>query len=141
MKLKTSITDNITDVLVKIIEFTHKRGEILTLNINNVNTFGYIPEDLAVDEFCDLLNIAVNEHIKNKRLMLCDSQNVKFGYAGSFEVTAVVDDNAQDLLQTNKGKYLEMQINKLLENSLNQRVATQLLKQKQSVNLVYEQNN
>ena len=141
MKLQASITDNITDVLVKIIEFTHKRGEIITRNINNVNTFGYLPEDLAVDEFSELLNIAVNEHIKNKRLILCDSQNIKFGHAGSFEVTSVADDHAQGLLQTNKDKYLEMQINKLLENSLNQRVATQLLKQKQDVSAICEQNN
>ena len=127
------ITDNITEVLIKIIEFTQARQKILTRNINNIHSPGFIPKDLAVDEFSYLLNSAIDEHIRNQRLVLCDTENIKFGAAGSFEVEPIVDKYAKELLKENWNEYLELQINKLLENSLNQRVAAELLKQKQQI--------
>lgn len=72
MNQQALITDNITEVLTKIIEFTSSRQKILTENINNVHNFGFIPKDLAVGEFSDLLDSAIDEHIRNKRLVLCD---------------------------------------------------------------------
>ena len=131
MNLPSLITDNITELLVKIIEFTHSRQKILTRNVNNIHSPGFVPKDLAVGEFSDLMNQAIDEHTRNRRLVLCDSENVKFGAAGSFEVKPVVDKYAKSLLEENPDEYLNMQINKLLENSLNQRVAAELLKQKQ----------
>ena len=89
-----------------------------------------MPKDLAVDEFSDLLNNAINEHIQNQRLVLCDTESIKFGVSGSFEVKPVADKYAKELLEENRDEYLELQINKLLENSLNQRVAAELLRQK-----------
>jgi len=130
MSTTSQITDNITELLVKIIEFTQQRQKILTLNINNINRKGYIPADLAVNEFSCLLLQAINEHNKRKRLVLCDTENITFGTNGSFQVKAVIDKNASGLLEKNPDEYLELQINKLLENSLNQKVAAELLKQK-----------
>ncbi len=43
----------------------------------------------------------------------------------------MADKHSKELLEKNRDKYLELQINKLLENSLNQRVAAELLRQKQ----------
>jgi flagellar basal body rod protein FlgB len=51
MNLPSLITDNITELLVKIIEFTQRRQKILIRNINNVRSPGFVPKDLAVDEF------------------------------------------------------------------------------------------
>jgi len=133
MNAPTMITDNVTEILVKIIEFTQTRQKILSRNINNIDMSGFVPKDLAVDEFSGLLNTAIDEHVRNQRLVLCDTKNVKFGAAGSFRVEASVDKYAKKLLEENRDEYLELQINKLLENSLNQRVAAELLKQKQEV--------
>ena len=130
MNLPSLITDNITELLAKIIEFTQTRQKILTRNINNIHNPGFVPEDLAVDEFSDLLNNAISEHIQNERLVLRDTENIKFGISGSFKVKPVFDKCAKELLEDNSAKYLELQINKLLENSLNQRVAAELLRQK-----------
>jgi flagellar basal body rod protein FlgB len=131
MNLSSLITDNITELLVKIVEFTQARQKILSRNINNVHTFGFVPKDLAVDEFSELLSEAIEEHIHNRRLLLRDTENVKFGMSGSFEASAVVDECAREVLEESRDRYLELQINKLLENSLNQRVAAELLRQKQ----------
>lgn len=131
MNLPSLITDNITEVLVKIIEFTQSRQKVLTQNINQMHAAGFVPKDLAVDEFSALLNEAVGEHVRNKRLLLRDTDNVKFGTEGNFEVRPLIDELAKELLETDSDKYLEFQIEKLLENSLNQRVAAELLKQKQ----------
>jgi len=124
------ITDNVTEVLQKVIEFTRRRETVLYQNILNVRTTGFVPKDLAVDEFSRLLSEAVDEHILNRRLVLRDTRNVRFGEEGTFELAPVVDTNASRLLEQDYDRYLELQIDKLLENSLNQRVAAQLLRQK-----------
>ena len=138
MNPSSLITDNITEVLVKIIEFTQTRQKILSRNINNLHNPGFIPKDLDVDEFSDLLNNAINEHTRNRRLLLCDTTHIKFGAAGSFKVKPVVDGYAKGLLENNRDEYLELQINKLLENSLNQRAAAELLRQKQGMISIFE---
>jgi len=124
------ITDNITDLLVKIIEFTEERQKVLTRNINNIDKKDFIPEDLATAEFSKLMNNAINEHISNNRLVLYDTETIKFGIGGSLDIKATPDGNAEKILRQNREQYLEMQINKLMENALNQKVAAVLLKQK-----------
>jgi len=133
MNLSSLVTDNITEILVKIIEFTHTRQKILTQNINNIHIPGFSPKDLVVDEFSVVLNDAIYEHIQNQRLVMRDTENIKFGTSGSIEAKPIVDKYAKELLEKNQNKYLELQISKLLENSLNQRIAAKLLKQKQGL--------
>ena len=131
MNLTSLITDNVTELLVKIIEFTQTRQKVLTRNINNIDEPGFLPRDLLVDEFSDLLHDAIDEHIRSRRLVLRDTENIKFGVSGRFEVRPVVDRYAVELLEGDRDEYIELQINKLVENSLNQRVAAELLRQKQ----------
>ncbi len=131
MNLTSLITDNITELLVKIIEFTQSRQKILTQNINNIHSSGFVPKDLAVDEFGGLLADAIDEHIRSRRLVLRDTEDIKFGAGGSFKVKPVVDKYAKELFEENRNEYLELQIDKLLENSLNQRVAAELLRHRQ----------
>lgn len=131
MNLLRPITDNITEVLVMIIEFTQTRQKILVQNIQNARSPGFVPIDLTADEFSDLLNGALDEHIRNQRLVFRDTENVKFGMTGSFETRPVVDENAKELLEEDRDEYLEAQISKLFENSLNQRIAAELLRQRQ----------
>jgi len=138
MNLASLIVDNIGELLVKIIEFTQTRQKILSQNINNVHSFDFVPKDLAVDEFSELLNGAIEEHIRSGRLMLRDTGNIKFGVSGSFEAKPVVDEYAKELLEENRDDYLELQISKLLENSLNQRAATELFRQKQGMISIFE---
>jgi len=133
MNLTSMITDNISELLVKIVEFTQKRQKLLTDNINNTHTKNFIPRDLPIEEFSDLLNVAIDEHTQNHRLLLLDTDNIKFGASGHFETKAVIDEYAKELHKTSLDEYIELQINKLLENSLNQRVAAELIKQKQGV--------
>jgi flagellar basal-body rod protein FlgB len=138
MNLTSLITDNIVELLVKIIEFTQSRQKILTQNINNIHSPGFVPRDLAVDEFSGLLNNAIDEHTRSRRLLFCDTKNIKFGAAGSLEVRPTIDKYAEGLLKENRNEYLELQVNKLLENSLNQRVAAELLRQKQGMISIFE---
>jgi flagellar basal body rod protein FlgB len=136
MNLSLPITDNITEILVKIIKFTKTRQQILMQNINNVHNPAFAPKDLAVlavDEFCGLLDGAIQEHLRSRCLVLCDTENVKFGAEGTFKVKPIPDEHARKLLEKNRNEYLELQMNKLLENSLNQKVAAELLRQKQGI--------
>jgi len=138
MNLQSLVTDNVSELLVKIIEFTENRQIVLTRNINCMHLSGFVPMDLAVDEFSELLNIALEEHICNQRLVLCDTENIKFGDDGGLEVRAVVDDCSLNLLEESRDEYIEEQIDRLLENALNQRVAAELLKDRQEVSALFE---
>ena len=131
MNLQAMITDNISELLVKIIEFTQNRQKILTFNINCMHRCGFVPMDLAVDEFSDLLNTAVAEHVRSHRLVLCDTENIKFGVGGELEAKPVIDSDAFDLFEECHDEYIEDQINRLLENALNQRVAAELLRERE----------
>lgn len=138
MNLQSLVTDNVSELLVKIIEFTENRQIVLTRNINCMQISGFVPMDLAVDEFSELLNIALEEHICNQRLVLCDTENIKFGVDGGLEVKAIVDDCSLNLLEESRDEYIEEQIDRLLENALNQRVAAELLKDRQEVSALFE---
>jgi flagellar basal body rod protein FlgB len=125
------LTDNITDILIKIVKFTRTRQKILIQNIINVQDPGFIPKELEVDEFSDVLNNAIDEHVRNNRLVLRDTENIKFGDSGNVELKPIVDEHGIKLLEEDRDEYIERQINKLWENSLNQKFAAELLKQKQ----------
>jgi flagellar basal body rod protein FlgB len=125
-------TDNITELLVKIIEFTQLRQKILIRNINSMHTPDFEPRDLAVEEFSKLMTIAIIEHDAHKRLVFCDGRHIKFGPRGSFVAAPIIDRETKKLIEKDPNEYLRGQINKLLENSLNQRIAMQLLKKKQA---------
>ncbi len=131
MNLTSLITDNITEILVRIIEFTQARQKILTQNIINVHNLNFIPKELEVKEFSALLSNAVAEYIKNERLLLQDTDNIKFGTGCSFQAKPIIDEHSMELFKSNKDEYLDLQIKKILENSLNQRVAAELIKHRQ----------
>ena len=131
MNLMSLITDNITEILIKIVKFTQTRQKILIQNIINVQNPGFVPKELDVNEFSDVLNNAIDEHVRNQRLVLRDTENIKFGASGSIELNPVIDEHGIKLLEENRDEYIERQINKLWENSLNQKLAAELLRQKQ----------
>lgn len=132
MNLQAMITDNISELLVKIIEFTQNRQKILTCNINRMHNCDFMPMDLAVDEFSDVLNTAIAEHMRTHRLVLCDTENIKFGVGGQLETRPIINNEAFELFEESQDEYIEDQINRLLENSLNQRVAAELLKERKT---------
>jgi len=131
MNLTPLLTDNIAEILINIVKFTQTRQKILIQNIINVQNPGFVPEELEVDEFSDVLNYAIDEHVQNRRLVLRDTDNIKFGTGGGIEFKPIVDKYGIKLLEQSKEEYIERQINKLWENSLNQKLATELLRQKQ----------
>ena len=131
MNLMSLITDNVTEILIKIVKFTQTRQKILIQNIINVQNPDFVPQELEVDEFSDLLNNAIDEHVRNQRLVLRDTENIKFGASGSIELNPVIDEHGIKLLEEDRDEYIERQINKLWENSINQKVAAELLRQKQ----------
>jgi flagellar basal body rod protein FlgB len=132
MNLTTMITNNITELLTIIIEFTQARQKIITHNLFNIHLPGFMPKELNVGEFTNLLNYALEEHIRTNRLILCDSETIKFGQSFSFDAKPVDDPAGKELLGHAPDEYIELQINKLWENSLNQRLAAELLRQKRN---------
>jgi len=132
MNITATFTDNITEILNKILDFTKQRHNILTENIVNVNLDGFKPKDLDSSGFADTMSLAVYEHVQTERLLLKDNDNIKFIADGFLETTPVIDENAESMLKNNKEIYLKKQINKLSENLLNRKVTEQLLKQKQT---------
>lgn len=130
MNLTSLITDNITEILIEIVKFTQFRQKILVQNIINVHRPGFVPRDLEVDEFSTVLNNAIDEHVQNRHLLLYDTENIKFRGAGDLELRPIVDEHAERLLEEDRDEYIGWQIDKLWENSLSQKIAAELLRQK-----------
>ncbi len=130
MMQTASIADNISDVLVKIIHFTQLRRQVLHTNLHKAEDPSFTPEDMPVREFAEALNVAVAEHLQNRRLLFRDTPHIKFGPNNTMQVRPILDSHAHALLQTNRDEYTELQIRKLLENCLNRKVAEELLRQK-----------
>jgi len=124
------IPDNVSEVLVKIIRFTDLRRRILHQNLHNVDTPCFTPRDLPVREFAEVLNEAVAEHLRSHRLLFRDTGNIQFGPKDTMRIQPEVDSHAHGLLQTDRDEYVELQVNKLLENSLNRKIAEELLRHK-----------
>ena len=130
MDLLSLIPDNIAEVLVEIMRFTGLRRHVLYANIRHADTPAFVPQDMPVREFAQVLDCAVAEHLRTHRLLFRDTANVAFGLNGSARVRPVADPHAHALLQNNRDAYMELQVNKLLENALNRKVAAELLRQK-----------
>jgi hypothetical protein len=129
VNLSSHAEDNVSELLLKIIAFTKTRHDLLSENIKGIRTRGFLPLDLQVDEFADVMAQAIEEHVRNERLVLCDSDSITFGEGGLFEAEAVVDERAMDLFQRDIEMYLQHQMQKLRENLLNQKIAMELLRQ------------
>jgi flagellar basal body rod protein FlgB len=127
MNLTLTTTDNVAELLAKIIAFTDQRDKILSENMFKADVTGFIPHDLDISGFAELMALAVQEHVKQGRLLLRDSGNIKFQPNGRFDASPIIDDEAKQLLETDRAKYLKLQIKKLSENMMNKKVAGQLL--------------
>ena len=62
MNLLALVTDDITEILIKIMHFTQRRQKVLTRNIREMGKPGFEPRDLAVEEFSESLNTAIGEY-------------------------------------------------------------------------------
>ena len=87
MELLSPISDNLSELLVKIVRFTELRRDVLYENIHSTRRPGFVPRDLPVLEFAQILNGAIAEHLQHKRLLFSDSENVRFGESGSVDIT------------------------------------------------------
>jgi hypothetical protein len=134
MKLTSTTTSNITEILMRIVEFTERRREILTRNLFDYKNDGFRPYDMPVMEFSTCMTQAVTESVRSDRLLFCDHEHVRFGEGNCFDTEPVIDRTAENLLESDLKQYLQMQIHKLSENLMNNRVAVELLKQKQQHN-------
>jgi len=129
-KSTTAISDNLIEILLKVLEFTQIRQKILVSNFRDSDKPGFSPTDLPCREFSDILNIALNEQEKSNRLLFIDTNNIKFLRGSRFEARAVPDNYARYLLKISRERYLRFQVDKIIENALNQKFAAQLLRQK-----------
>lgn len=125
--------DNVTEVLLDVIQFTQARHKLIIENIRNAKKPGFQPKDLPSQEFAAILNVAINEHVTKQRLVFHDTDHVHFGCRGLFDIEPVSDREAFDMLVADYDAYIKFQTEKLNENSLHQRFAAQLLKQKHSI--------
>jgi flagellar basal body rod protein FlgB len=131
MKVTSTTIDNLTEILTQIIEFTERRRQVLTHNLFDYKNPGFRPCDMPVTEFAGCMTEAVTEHVCSQRILVCDRKHVRFEEDGCFDAVPVIDHKAEKLLLSDLKQYLHLQIHKLSENLMNNRIAVELLKQKQ----------
>lgn len=144
MKLKTAQpkTDNINDLLCRIVDFTDHRKAILTRNLFDYRTAGFEPLDLPVCEFASAMTCALAEHLHHRRLVVQDSDHLKFGDGGQVAISPVVDSQGKQFLENGQAEiYLNHQLQKLSENLIHQQLAAELLRQKQQRSALLLEDN
>ncbi|OHB61098.1 MAG: hypothetical protein A2167_08920 [Planctomycetes bacterium RBG_13_46_10] len=124
------IRDNIDDVLVKIIQFTHIRHDVILKNIEDCRCADFAPRNVDVEDFARVISAALAEHQKSKRLALCDSRTVSFTGGGRLNIKLKVDTAAQRLFEQDFDQYLRFQRRQLDENAINNKTACALLSHK-----------
>ena len=107
MNVCSNITDNVTELLVHIVEFTERRNKLLMNNVLEYNRPGFTPMDLDVTGFADLMTDAVSEHVQNERLLLRDTETIRFGCEGVFESSPVADESAKKLIKNDTPFFLQ----------------------------------
>ncbi len=123
----------LAEILSVIIDFTKRRDKLLSRNIFNINNRDYEPVDLDVEGFSDTIALALYEYMTNERIVMKDTEDVRFRGNGKFSIKPKVDKYAKQLFEKDIEKYLEFQIKSLTENMINLRVAKRLLNQSLSV--------
>lgn len=131
MKPHIQTTDNVTEVLLRIIDYTEQRRDVLTRNIFDYHQENFCPQDMPEAEFAQRMTEAVTEHLRSERLLFCDSDHIQFQGGGAFEIQPVQDLRAKELLHDNVRDYLKFQVHKLSENLMNNRIAADLLRHQQ----------
>ena len=130
MDLSSLVRDNIDEVLVKVIQFTHIRHKVILENINNCHSAGFIPWQVDVEDFAKVISAALSEHQKSRRLVLCDSDSVNFMPGGRLNVKLEIDAAAKKLFDEDFNRYLYLQEQQLNENTINNKTACALLEHK-----------
>jgi flagellar basal body rod protein FlgB len=126
MDLSSLIRDNIDDILVKIIQFTHIRHRIILENIENCHTVGFVPRQVNVEDFAKVISVALSEHQRTNRLVLCDSETVIFSSGGRLSIKPQIDTAAHRLFKEDFDRYICQQRQELNENAINNRTACAL---------------
>lgn len=127
MDVASVTTDNLSIVLTRILEFTHRRHRLLTRNLLDFHQENFVPRDLPLQEFTRCMTVAVAEHLRSSRLLFQDTGRVRFESAGQFDIDPVVDEQAMALLGRDVNQYLTLQMRRLAENKSNSRLAQELL--------------
>ena len=131
MQLDATQTDHISELLALVVAFTKTRGQVLANNIRNMDKPGFFPEDLSIEEFSQTIDCAISEYLTHERVVLRDTDTIRFGPNLSLELESVPDTEAHTLLCHNRQDYVAYQTGRLLENALNEKVAMRLLNDKE----------
>lgn len=134
MQINKIEPDNaVLELLEIVIEFTYRRGDLLRKNIAGVTNVGFVAYEYPVKEFVDMIEKAVAEQIYAERILLEDSEYVKFGENGSFEVYPTVDQASNEIFKKDINAYIDLQKEKLAENRWLLTQARNLLNELQTV--------
>jgi|GEM_PF-6945507 len=128
MTMSAIVTDHVEELLALVLRFTRARRRVLIDNLRYMDREGFVPQDLAVQEFSEQLHTAITEHRTHHRLVLRDNPHLRFGEHGRVDPVSEADPRAKALLDSDLGAYLQYQMQRLLENALNEKVACRMLR-------------
>jgi len=127
MQVKAPEVNHIDELLAIVVAFTGMRRQVLANNLSKMDTPGFSPQDLAVDEFSEVIDSAISEYLVHERIILFDTDTIRFGPDMALELKSVSDPQARVLLHNDRQGYVEYQTKSLVENALNEKVALELL--------------
>lgn len=131
MQVKAPEVNHINELLAILVAFTGLRRQVLANNLSKMDASGFSPQDLAIDEFSEVIDNAISEYLLHERIILFDTDAIRFGPDMALELKSVPDPQARVLLEHDRQGYVEYQTKSLLENAFNEKVALRLLETKE----------
>jgi flagellar basal-body rod protein FlgB len=116
--------------LQKMLAFTEARHRVLTENVANADTPGYVTKQLDPSEFQRALRSAVDEteHSPNAQLRVKGGDEFREDAYGHLEVTPTTEPAGNILFHDGTNMRIEKQMSMLAENAMMYQTASELLK-------------
>jgi flagellar basal-body rod protein FlgB len=114
--------------LEQVVQFTAQRHQVLVNNIANLDTPGYVAQDLSMSDFQDALAKALGDQQAGGGPLMLSGRQVKTDSAGRLTTTPQPVSDLSVTFHDKGTRQVEKEMTALAENTLTYNIAAELLR-------------
>ena len=122
------ISETNVPVLEQVLQFTAQRHQVLVNNIANIDTPGYVAQDLSMSDFQNALAKALGEQQTSGGPLMLSGQQVKTDASGRLTTTPQPVSGLGVTFHDGASRQVEKEMTALAENTLTYNIAAELMR-------------
>ena len=122
------ISETTMPALEQVLQFTAQRHEVLVNNIANIDTPGYVAQDLSVSDFHNALAKAMGDQQAGGGPLVLSGEQVKTDGSGRLTTTPKPVSDLGVTFHDHATRQVEKEMTALAENTLTYNIAAELLR-------------